>query len=102
MVRGPQRSTLVPYTTLSRSLLALTVRLPYRYDAALVGALRDLTAAAGSEALDALGVAHLLAGNVIETAGRRLLVEDACSGVNSDRKSTRLNSSHANISYAVF
>jgi exosortase/archaeosortase family protein len=33
--------------------------------------------------LDLLGVYHVMAGNVVEVGGRRLLVEEACSGVNS-------------------
>src|SRR3712207_8287915 len=74
MIRRPPRSTLFPYTTLFRSIPAET------YEARLGEALRRI----GSAALDALVI-----------YGDR---EHAAK----DRKSTRLNSSHANISYAVF
>src|SRR5258707_6098752 len=82
MIRRPPRSTLFPYTTLFRSRKA---------DRAGLG--RNL-----------LGEASHLDSN--RAAGlRRVLDEDRLPGADgslSDRKSTRLNSSHANISYAVF
>src|SRR3712207_7590994 len=96
MIRRPPRSTLVPYTTLFRSerdALVCTERLlrPGLRDdrdeavlSELAGLVADLTASAG----------ELHAG----LAGRTWLVE----AFHPDRKSTRLNSSHANISYAVF
>src|SRR5258708_23379309 len=67
MIRRPPRSTLFPYTTLFRSLIAI-----------------------GGE--DTLGVAARLAAE----AGVSVVA------VSLDRKSTRLNSSHQIISYAVF
>src|SRR3712207_7065696 len=74
MIRRPPRSTLFPYTTLFRS----------------PGALVHVAAVQLP-----LGVEAALAGaGVVEAKlARRRVV---------DRKSTRLNSSHANISYAVF
>src|SRR3712207_7427617 len=88
MIRRPPRSTLFPYTTLFRSHRTLTAV-----------ALR----AGGVEAVaDAL--AGLLSRPVLvrDPAGQRLA--DARHGAlpHPDRKSTRLNSSHANISYAAF
>src|SRR3712207_8021456 len=86
MIRRPPRSTLFPYTTLFRSLgrrrlaLLLTLRL-VRLDLR-VGAVRG----------PAVDVDDPLLGDDV-----RLGVLDE-----ADRKSTRLNSSHANISYAVF
>src|SRR3712207_8271179 len=79
MIRRPPRSTLFPYTTLFRS------------DEGDVAAL--------SVALLA-GVAELRAGveGVIGAYGIGVSDERGAA----DRKSTRLNSSHANISYAVF
>src|SRR3712207_7130741 len=77
MIRRPPRSTLFPYTTLFRSDLGLD---PGRaVDLGLVAGPdlappADLGQAAGLDPVD----------------------------VGPDRKSTRLNSSHANISYAVF
>src|SRR3712207_8106432 len=87
MIRRPPRSTLFPYTTLFRSLQldrdgapsGLSDRGHQR------GELRGLAGAADDDR-DAVAV-HL----------RRAQRE-----VRPDRKSTRLNSSHANISYAVF
>src|SRR3712207_8947647 len=81
MIRRPPRSTLFPYTTLFRSLPA-AVRAQARVRPA----------------------AHKLLGIIV---GLRVADEQQaprCRGgrARSDRKSTRLNSSHANISYAVF
>src|SRR3712207_7633553 len=76
MIRRPPRSTLSPYTTLFRSrtpLTALRLRLEN---------LEGDVAAGGRESLEGALAA-------VERLSR-------------DRKSTRLNSSHSNISYAVF
>src|SRR3712207_8371653 len=93
MIRRPPRSTLFPYTTLFRSepVWAIgTGEVATPDDAQEVcGALRQwLAERFGPDA--AAGVRILYGGSVkaANTAG--------------DRKSTRLNSSHANISYAVF
>src|SRR5690348_18121979 len=88
MLRRPPRSTLFPYTTLFRSLGAV------HHVAADVVALADA---------DRLEVVGELVGALIE-----LLVRQAAAlgiqrlTVRQDRKSTRLNSSHPSISYAVF
>src|SRR3712207_7202887 len=93
MIRRPPRSTLFPYTTLFRSdLYALGVvayqllagRLPYE-----AASLTDLARQQGTPP------ARLDEAN--PEVPRAL-----ASVVAKDRKSTRLNSSHANISYAVF
>src|SRR3712207_7906293 len=78
MIRRPPRSTLFPYTTLFRSLTAPD------NDPRLFVVERD-----GRVRIVKNGV--LLSTPFLDISGR---VED--------RKSTRLNSSHANISYAVF
>src|SRR3712207_7781343 len=80
MIRRPPRSTLFPYTTLFRSRGGAGEHQPEPLGAA---ELEGLVPAFGGEEVE-----HLV----------RLLGE--ISG--RDRKSTRLNSSHANISYAVF
>src|SRR3712207_7586058 len=94
MIRRPPRSTLFPYTTLFRSDQVLerdeSAAVAHRHEAGQ-HLLRDLHAREGLEA--AHGVAH-------EHAERQRQVRDV--GERPDRKSTRLNSSHANISYAVF
>src|SRR3712207_8715386 len=98
MIRRPPRSTLFPYTTLFRSPQSADHVPPVRGLDRLLGAL-------GEPALQMLAV---LAG-----AGEVLLVGDELARhqvdhrprqvvEQLDRKSTRLNSSHANISYAVF
>src|SRR3712207_7734701 len=78
MMRRPPRSTLFPYTTLFRSAQPVRHHDPR-----------------GLEPVQAL--AHHRLGAVVQRAGRLVEQEDP-----RDRKSTRLNSSHANISYAVF
>src|SRR5690606_41910462 len=82
MVRHPPRSTLFPYTTLFRSDEPENPRWK------LLSAAEDRLDSAGSR--DAVI-------EVVRTTARSVLSAD---GV--DRKSTRLNSSHVKISYAVF
>src|SRR3712207_8439702 len=75
MIRRPPRSTLFPYTTLFRSILGGELILPASREV-----LRGYLDYAASAPDDLTTIANLM----------------------QDRKSTRLNSSHANISYAVF
>src|SRR3712207_7066607 len=82
MIRRPPRSTLFPYTTLFRSPRGGSIGLR-----AAVGEGSDR-----EFALYAPGLHHLAFGVESQDDVR----------VAQDRKSTRLNSSHANISYAVF
>src|SRR3712207_8405706 len=93
MIRRPPRSTLFPYTTLFRSLL-------HGRHAVVRGKLNP--AAAGHRVLLQLRVPEGYWKNVdgdrTDDRGRYVLRFRA----RGDRKSTRLNSSHANISYAVF
>src|SRR3712207_7057011 len=91
MIRRPPRSTLFPYTTLFRSFVFVLVLL----NSLLRGKAAERVVA-GSRHQAATGSAQTLTG-----------FGDRDQGANSDsrlpdRKSTRLNSSHANISYAVF
>src|SRR3712207_8643097 len=87
MIRRPPRSTLFPYTTLFRSGNVEKIEgvPPAASPAASHGLMIELSAAKAT-----------LAGHW-EMMG--LVLEDPLP---TDRKSTRLNSSHANISYAVF
>src|SRR3712207_7180589 len=92
MIRRPPRSTLFPYTTLFRSLRVLRfvrIRQPHRFRG-----LRLLRAY--------LGLRNAVDGDVVPLAGVVADVAEVDAGSARDRKSTRLNSSHANISYAVF
>src|SRR3712207_8733435 len=86
MIRRPPRSTLFPYTTLFRSE-------PEQLDPEVRQPGADRAAERGED----------------EALGEHLAHEPSATGADrdpdrdlADRKSTRLNSSHANISYAVF
>src|SRR3712207_6851505 len=92
MIRRPPRSTLFPYTTLFRS--PLEGHHPARSSAPVD--LRDVEAGLRDQILAELGSRGGLTPQ-IELAGGPLPEMG-----DEDRKSTRLNSSHANISYAVF
>src|SRR4051812_49961569 len=78
MIRRPPRSTLFPYTTLFRS----------EEGAERGGQQRDDQA--------------LVAVDPTQRIDRALVDDDGQLTIDSDRKSTRLNSSHMSISYAVF
>src|SRR3712207_7641392 len=92
MIRRPPRSTLFPYTTLFRSIDG------------------DVTVAGVKEPVEVLrdrwGVPHIYARNADDLffAQGFVAAQDRLFQLElwRDRKSTRLNSSHANISYAVF
>src|SRR3712207_8149322 len=84
MIRRPPRSTLFPYTTLFRSVRATRRRHPDRVVRA-------------RQVLEAIVLTRLTPA-ILDYAGRL----DPMRLTTLDRKSTRLNSSHANISYAVF
>src|SRR3712207_6863706 len=96
MIRRPPRSTLFPYTTLFRSTEFVA-----NLGSVLAGALRT-----GANALVGLVVGALIGvlGAVLASVLGVLdkLAAPLVSALAVDRKSTRLNSSHANISYAVF
>src|SRR3712207_8294004 len=96
MIRRPPRSTLFPYTTLFRSVVVLIYTLPEALTASLV----LLLVFPSVLLLHATGGRRLSGSWVLESP----LACSICSCVRfiTDRKSTRLNSSHANISYAVF
>src|SRR3712207_8110475 len=89
MIRRPPRSTLFPYTTLFRSQ---RLRTP-------PANVLELEVDRGGVALVSLGDVHVGDVRVVVEDHLRQRVEHAWL---VDRKSTRLNSSHANISYAVF
>src|SRR3712207_6884329 len=90
MIRRPPRSTLFPYTTLFRSPDISTICMGQAASAAAV------ILSAGSK------------GKRYALEHSRILIHQPSGGGEGqssdieDRKSTRLNSSHANISYAVF
>src|SRR3712207_9255722 len=102
MIRRPPRSTLFPYTTLFRSTDALGRAVPY--------GIYDVTTHQGSVyvgmsgdtpqfAVEAIARWWTSRGQAAYPEADHLLI--LADGGGRDRKSTRLNSSHANISYAV-
>src|SRR3712207_7424844 len=87
MMRRPPRSTLIPYTTLFRSLIG---------SEQLFGLTIDQLSESAAESWSSPAESYS------DESGTP---EDSSEGgeqASTDRKSTRLNSSHANISYAVF
>src|SRR5256886_8173842 len=90
MIRLPPRSTLFPYTTLFRSPGAHVQR----------SARADAAESAGSREYDALHGDREPPGNARCRTRRSRVRRNP--GTPRDRKSTRLNSSHSQISYAVF
>lgn len=64
-------------------LLLITVRLPQNLDLDAIHWLQRTTTGVGSRLLNFFGFLHLRMGNVLEFPGKRFLVEEACSGVQS-------------------
>src|SRR5947209_9178391 len=94
MIQQPTRSTLFPYTTLFRSILeTIENRTRGRH---LEGLVRRKQPGFRIHARCHCGLERFWA------ADRSLRVARGAAVLRGDRKSTRLNSSHANISYAVF
>src|SRR2546427_5389586 len=94
MIRRPPRSTLFPYTTLFRSQRAAG-----RLDA---HGLAVFGLAVAQLAEDLHHAAHFLQGRRLGGQGQGAALLGHALGDDLDRKSTRLNSSHSQISYAVF
>src|SRR3712207_7855462 len=91
MIRRPPRSTLFPYTTLFRSTLEPTIahRVVIRFRHAKIKLSDKISNTDPAyDKVDGMGIA------------KAVTTQDIY--IQKDRKSTRLNSSHANISYAVF
>src|SRR3712207_8764367 len=90
MIRRPPRSTLFPYTTLFRSEITGEVLQTLSPREERVIRMRFGLGPAGQE-------------HTLEEIGEEFNVtRERIRQIEGDRKSTRLNSSHANISYAVF
>src|SRR3712207_8428059 len=87
MIRRPPRSTLFPYTTLFRSVV---IAGPSSLDVYLKSSARDTDLQATISEVRPDGAETYVQNGWLRASHRK------------DRKSTRLNSSHANISYAVF
>src|SRR3712207_7116529 len=89
MIRRPPRSTLFPYTTLFRSTLLV-----------LANGIAGNASVTTDDAQNFLSFRDALTAVCVELA--QMVARDGEGATKLDRKSTRLNSSHANISYAVF
>src|SRR2546430_10582147 len=87
MIRPPPRSTLFPYPPLFRSVIAGACR-------TAIG-----TFGGGLKSFSAIQLGTFVIQEALKRAGVR---PEAVDEVVIDRKSTRLNSSHSQISYAVF
>src|SRR3712207_8320782 len=92
MIRRPPRSTLFPYTTLFRS------RATKFFHSGSHPTLRLRT----REGYELTGTHNHPVLCLVDLAGVPTLLWKLLEEIRPDRKSTRLNSSHANISYAVF
>src|SRR2546426_7577017 len=112
MIRRPPRSTLFPYTTLFRSRIVTEVEKGRGWAHALIYeepvALRKMNdvIASTQRLLDRVergeGAAGVLTSDASTASAQRFVAAMDKLARMSDRKSTRLNSSHLVISYAVF
>src|SRR5258705_9411194 len=93
MIRRPPRSTLFPYTTLFRSRRHAVAALDQLVAPARHGAVIGLPIVPEADAMNPLAGGQ---------ARPRRNADRAMGSSHPDRKSTRLNSSHLGISYAVF
>src|SRR5207249_11474546 len=91
-IRRPPRSTLFPYTTLFRSEEGVVEETADVDTGLLLGAGWPFFLGGITKHLDQIGLSERLYGQTFADM----------SGLARDRKSTRLNSSHVSISYAVF
>src|SRR2546430_14426515 len=102
MIRRPPRSTLFPYTTLFRSesgtRITTSVQRP-----ATENDIRSVLAGAGYADAKIQKVSNKALGKYVFQISTKTLQPDKVQQVRNalDRKSTRLNSSHSQISYAV-
>src|SRR3712207_7223412 len=89
MIRRPPRSTLFPYTTLFRSILDHTFRRPC------------IQTSGPQQVWIQISIQYHLQCLILRVGCCHAYAEEEDLS-SEDRKSTRLNSSHVNISYAVF
>src|SRR3989475_7089521 len=90
MIRRPPRSTLFPYTTLFRSIVG----------GGLAGLMATIRAAEAGVPVDLFSIVPVKRSHSVCAQGGINAAKNTKG--EGDRKSTRLNSSHSQISYAVF
>src|SRR5256884_6712756 len=95
MIRRPPRSTLFPYTTLFRSFMTVLMSGINMYSMALV-----MKVVLGWDIHFSIWVSSITVAIYVALGGLRSAIFNEV--LQLDRKSTRLNSSHGYISYAVF
>src|SRR3712207_8864220 len=100
MIRRPPRSTLFPYTTLFRSQAGGELRFGQNNEPDTLDPARTAQASAFTIMMALYDTLTWL--DPTDLKFKPGLAESWESSPDGDRKSTRLNSSHANISYAVF
>ena len=72
-----------PHARSSWRLLTLLIALPLGLDDHLIHWLQQISSTHASTVLDRIRIPHMMRGNVLEMASRRLFVEEACSGISS-------------------
>src|SRR5438309_6485841 len=92
MIRPPPRSTLFPYTTLFRSKMSPKIE-KLIYHRFCIGPSINIVADKNNE---------IVSGDVLLFSQMGKEMRELLGAAVKDRKSTRLNSSHSSISYAVF
>src|SRR3712207_7007453 len=97
MIRRPPRSTLFPYTTLFRSIGLALVKETVELHGGRIEVESEVAKGSTFRVRLPKGTGHIR-----EELRERRMLELPVRRERRDRKSTRLNSSHAHISYAVF
>src|SRR5689334_23486343 len=100
MITRPPRSTLFPYTTLFRSLQKLPIARPASPKNEKAILVRSRPGGGENESKGRHRGSHFVRQKIPRRSFVVFWAEYGC--LRKDRKSTRLNSSHSSISYAVF
>src|SRR3712207_9520215 len=102
MIRRPPRSTLFPYTTLFRSSRGEVARGQLSNPMNIMLMIVGVASLVIGQVATAVVVLGLVTFNVVMGSNQELKARASVEALAQRSESTRLNSSHANISYAVF